>query len=203
MTPDMRQQIISTATQLFMNQGYSATSTRQIAKILGITQPAIYHHFNNKEAIYIEVLSCFAIEVGVELRRILEERDAPHLALKRMGRYLKKQHPMNFSLMMHDMNTELSPEAIKEIFVIWQSNYFRPFIQFFHAIQHTLNPQIEVNIVARHFLRILSAYINDESYQKQVDDLAIDTMVDIFLYGVMAPPEGLQHNEGAVQVSES
>jgi AcrR family transcriptional regulator len=184
----MRQQIISIATQLFMNQGYSATSTRQIAKILGITQPAIYHHFSNKEAIYIEVLSCFAIEVGAELKRILEDHDAPHFTLKRMGRYLKNQHPMNFSLMMRDMNTELSPEAIKELFAIWQANYFHPFIQFFHTIQSTLNPQIEVNIVARHFLRILSAYISDESYQKQVDDLAIDTMVDIFLYGVMTTP---------------
>ncbi|MNC74456.1 hypothetical protein D3C75_1258150 [compost metagenome] len=54
-------------------------------------------------------------------------------------------------------------------------------------MQNILNPQIEVDIVSRHFLRILSAYINDESYQKQVDELAIDTMVDIFLYGVMAP----------------
>lgn len=185
----MRQQIITTATQLFMNQGYSATSTRQIAKILGITQPAIYHHFGNKEAIYVEVLSRFAIEVGTELQRILDDHDEPHLTLKRMGRYLKNQHPMNFSLMMHDMNTELSPEAIKELFAIWQGNYFRPFILFFRNMQDVLNPQIEVDIVSRHFLRILSAYINDESYQKQLDDLAIDTMVDIFLYGVMAPIE--------------
>lgn len=190
----MRQQIINTATQLFMNQGYSATSTRQIAKILGITQPAIYHHFNNKEAIYIEVLSCFAIEVGTELQSILDDNEAPDLTLKRMGRYLKNQHPMNFSLMMHDMNTELSPEAIRELFMIWQSNYFRPFIQFFRNMQSTLNPQIEVDIVSRHFLRILSAYINDESYQKQVDELAIDTMVDIFLYGVMATQKSSLNN---------
>lgn len=185
MNPDMRQQIINTATQLFMNQGYSATSTRQIAKILDITQPAIYHHFSNKEAIYIEVLSCFAIEVGGELQKILNENDTPDLTLKRMGRYLKSQHPMNFSLMMHDMDNEISAEARKELFKIWQGNYFSPFIQFFHSIQALLNPKIEVDTVSRHFLRILSAYINDESHNKQVDALAIDTMVDIFLYGVM------------------
>jgi AcrR family transcriptional regulator len=181
----MRQQIINTATQLFMNQGYSATSTRQIAKILDITQPAIYHHFSNKEAIYIEVLSCFAIEVGGELQKILNENDTPDLTLKRMGRYLKNQHPMNFSLMMHDMDTEISAEARIELFKIWQGNYFSPFIQFFHSIQAMLNPKIEVDTVSRHFLRILSAYINDESHNKQADALAIDTMVDIFLYGVM------------------
>jgi AcrR family transcriptional regulator len=183
----MRQQIIFTATQLFMKQGYAATSTRQIAKILDITQPAIYHHFNNKEAIYIEVLSCFAIEVGEQLQTILDDNDPPDLTLKRMGRYLKNQHPMNFSLMMHDMDTEISAEARKKLFTIWQSNYFRPFTQFFHSIQTLLNPKIEVDIVSRHFLRILSAYIQDESPNQQADPLAMDTMVDLFLYGVMAP----------------
>lgn len=187
MNPDMRQQIIITATQLFMNQGYAATSTRQIAKILDITQPAIYHHFSNKEAIYIEVLSCFAIEVGEQLQNIREDNDPPDLTLKRMGRYLKNQHPMNFSLMMHDMDTEISAEARKKLFTIWQTNYFRPFIQFFHSIQPLLNPKFEVDTVSRHFLRILSAYINEESPNHYEDPLAIDTMVDLFLYGVMNP----------------
>lgn len=187
MNPDMRQQIIFTATQLFMNQGYAATSTRQIAKILDITQPAIYYHFNNKEAIYIEVLSCFAIEIGEQLQTILDDNDPPDLTLKRMGRYLKHQHPMNFSLLMHDMDTEISAEARKKLFTIWQSHYFRPFIQFFHSIQPLLNPNMEVDTVSRHFLRILSAYINGESHHNHEDPLAIDTMVDLFLYGVMIP----------------
>lgn len=54
-----KEDIIDYATTLFMEQGYLATSTRQIAKGLGITQPAIYHHFQNKEDIYIQVLQKF------------------------------------------------------------------------------------------------------------------------------------------------
>lgn len=54
-------EIIAYATELFMTQGYLATSTRQIAKGLHITQPAIYHHFKNKEEIYVEVLTTFLL----------------------------------------------------------------------------------------------------------------------------------------------
>lgn len=50
------QTIIKTAQRLFMESGYRAVSTRQIAKICGITQPALYHHFKNKQDLYIAVL---------------------------------------------------------------------------------------------------------------------------------------------------
>ena len=44
----MRDMIIETASELFMKQGYLATSTRQIAKKLNITQPALYFHFKKQ-----------------------------------------------------------------------------------------------------------------------------------------------------------
>lgn len=44
----LRQRIIDAAEQLFMLQGFAATSTRQIAEKVGITQPNLYYHFPNK-----------------------------------------------------------------------------------------------------------------------------------------------------------
>lgn len=49
----MKDKIIEKATELFMSKGYLATSTRDIVKELNITQPALYHHYKNKELIYI------------------------------------------------------------------------------------------------------------------------------------------------------
>ena len=53
MEMDMRDQIIQVATDLFMEIGFTATSTRQIAQILNISQPALYHHFKNKDDLLI------------------------------------------------------------------------------------------------------------------------------------------------------
>lgn len=45
----MREQILEVSERLFMSQGYKKTSTRQIAEILGITQPNLYYHFKKKK----------------------------------------------------------------------------------------------------------------------------------------------------------
>lgn len=40
-----------------MELGYRKVSTRMIAEHCGITQPALYHHFKNKQDIYKEVIN--------------------------------------------------------------------------------------------------------------------------------------------------
>lgn len=53
---DTRAKIRTVAIGLFTENGYEATSMREIAEELGITKAALYYHFNSKEAI---VLSLF------------------------------------------------------------------------------------------------------------------------------------------------
>ncbi len=48
-----QERLLDTAAQLFAKQGYAGVSMRDIARTVGITQAAIYHHFSNKDALYI------------------------------------------------------------------------------------------------------------------------------------------------------
>lgn len=52
-----RQAILDAAYALFLEQGFSATSMRQIARRAGLALGGIYNHFPGKEAIFSEVLS--------------------------------------------------------------------------------------------------------------------------------------------------
>jgi AcrR family transcriptional regulator len=47
-----RQIFIDTATQLFAAQGFAATSLDEILQIAGMTRGALYHHFENKKALF-------------------------------------------------------------------------------------------------------------------------------------------------------
>ena len=51
-----REQILREATILFTAHGYDGTSIRVIAKSCGITEAAIYRHFENKEDLYESVI---------------------------------------------------------------------------------------------------------------------------------------------------
>ena len=52
-----RDQILDSASRLFIEQGYSATSVRQIADDVGCTEAAIYYHFKDgKRALFQAVV---------------------------------------------------------------------------------------------------------------------------------------------------
>lgn len=48
--------IIKTASHLFSIQGYDATTTLQIAKEVGITEPAVFYHFKNKSRLFSKIV---------------------------------------------------------------------------------------------------------------------------------------------------
>ena len=51
-----RERILREASILFTQHGYFGTSTREIAGAVGIRQPSLFHHFDNKAAIAEELL---------------------------------------------------------------------------------------------------------------------------------------------------
>ena len=52
----LRARILDAAANLFQSQGYSGTTTQQIAKEAGVTSGAMHHHFPTKKALGIAVI---------------------------------------------------------------------------------------------------------------------------------------------------
>ncbi len=51
-----RNQILESATRLFLDEGYSQTSIEQIAENAGTTKPTVYSHFGSKRALFDAVV---------------------------------------------------------------------------------------------------------------------------------------------------
>lgn len=51
-----RQRIIEAAAQLFVRKGFYGTSIADLAQATGLTKGALYHHFENKDAIFFAVI---------------------------------------------------------------------------------------------------------------------------------------------------
>jgi TetR/AcrR family transcriptional regulator, cholesterol catabolism regulator len=71
---DLRQQILSTAKILFIQQGYHGMSMRQIAEALGVSKAALYYHFHDKEELLLAILDSFLDEMETALERIRQEQ---------------------------------------------------------------------------------------------------------------------------------
>ena len=62
-----------TATKLFLQKGFGETSTRDIAKQVGITQPALYHHFSDKEVLYLDVMTNLSSKVRKDINKVMRK----------------------------------------------------------------------------------------------------------------------------------
>jgi AcrR family transcriptional regulator len=54
-----RAQVLDAALVLFSHQGYRATSVREIAEKAGVSTGNVYHHFKDKETIFLELLDVY------------------------------------------------------------------------------------------------------------------------------------------------
>lgn len=67
--------ILSVAKNLFVKQGYTATSMRQIAEAVGIGKATIYHHFPDKQAILMTLVESNIASMHTSLAAIEAEAD--------------------------------------------------------------------------------------------------------------------------------
>ncbi len=63
---DRKIQIIEESTHLFSSDGYDRVTVKSIGAVCGITEPAVYKHFNSKEDIYIAVLESLKSKLDYE-----------------------------------------------------------------------------------------------------------------------------------------
>ena len=60
---DRRRQLLGVAADLFARMGYRGTTTAELAKAAGITEPILYRHFDNKLDLFVTLVD----EVGREV----------------------------------------------------------------------------------------------------------------------------------------
>ena len=51
-----RERLLTAALELFTARGYASTTVREIVAAAGVSKPALYYYFSNKEGIYLELM---------------------------------------------------------------------------------------------------------------------------------------------------
>lgn len=180
----MREQILEVSERLFMSQGYKKTSTRQIAEILGITQPNLYYHFKKKEDIYVAIMESLSEEVYHNLENIRKTEDSTMEKLHSMLLYLHKRHPFDFNTMIHDINYNLSKEVGEKLFRLWKKSYHQPFMSLLESREDRLRKNIDIGLAVHQLFVLLSRYMEPDWEKKNIDE-DLNKALDMFLYGIL------------------
>lgn len=93
----LRDEIEDAALDLFVERGYAATSTRDIARACGLTTGALYNHYRSKKALFAAVVKSYKKRIAIDHNPVVERLqrsrfpdDLPDLAFA--IRDLIKQH---------------------------------------------------------------------------------------------------------------
>jgi AcrR family transcriptional regulator len=77
---DTRQMIVDCAAEQFALWGYSGASISEIAAAVGVSKPALYYHFSDKEEIYVEIVTSVLSEMAERAAAAIA--DLPNAAAK-------------------------------------------------------------------------------------------------------------------------
>lgn len=165
--------LLDAACSLFVNQGYAATSMRQIAESTGLALGGIYNHFASKEEIFHALLvernpyrQIAPLIPNMETKSGADiDRSQIRILLGELG-----QHPKFFNLMLVEMvefNGSHLPEFFENVLSgvpppAWLRVFLGMFVSY-HMTQSLLNGMLPT----------------------QTQEQSLNAFVDIFLYGIL------------------
>ncbi len=184
-----RQAILDAAYELFIHQGFAATSMRQIADAARLSPGSLYNYFPSKDAMFQAILEerhpihqMLPIMQRVEGRSVEEFcRNAAHTLVDELG-----HHPDFLNLMLVEI-VEFSGEHVPLLFEKFLPEVM-PLSLRFQGLEGSLR-EIPPFVLLRAFLGMFFAYYITGILMGRVppalQENALDHFVDIFLYGIL------------------
>lgn len=182
--------IVDAAYDLIVEQGYAATSMRQIADKAGLALGSIYNHFGSKEEVFVAIIQerhpFFQIVplLNSAEGETIEEfaSDAAHTLIAELG-----HHPEFLNLLLIEI-VEFKGEHVPLVF----EKMFPMILELSQRLSNLRGDMREIPqfVLARAFLGMFFSFfitellLNRTSFmESQVD--ALDHFVDIFLHGIL------------------
>jgi AcrR family transcriptional regulator len=190
--------ILEAAYQLFLKQGYHATSMRQIVDQAGITMGGIYNHYPSKEAIWEEVL--IARHPYHEIIPLLKSAEGETIAeyIKNAAEHLVSELGRRDDLLnlMFIELVEFNGKHIPGLFNLIVPEINQLF-EVFKQKRGKLRPNT-LQVLIRSFAGLFfSYYFTDIMMPKELHPLmgenSLGAFVNIYLYGILEEPEGDRH----------
>jgi AcrR family transcriptional regulator len=90
--PERRRAVVETACRVFAKGSYHGSTTAQIAREMGVTEPVLYRHFASKRELYLACLDAVWERVRALWERALESEEDSSRWLKAIGKaYLEER----------------------------------------------------------------------------------------------------------------
>ncbi len=190
---ETKRKLLDATMTLISEKGYLGATTREIARLAGVTELTLFRHFGTKERLFEEVLNSYTFLPT--LRELLPEldglsyEDALELIATRFLLTLKERKAM-VKIMYSEVT--VYPEKIRKVYNKFIDDMRSTLAVYFETMQKTgIVRKIRPQMAARVFLGILFSYfrseeiLRPEGMQKSKMKRNIREIIDMFTHGTV------------------
>src|SRR5215207_4172012 len=203
-----KNRIESAAKELFIRQGFHATSMRDIAERAETSLGNLYNYYRTKEAILESIIGRYQKVIDARLRSIFDEVEEPFHpeSLKQFGRMVKElvSAHSDFWLLMYIDVLEFENQHFRKMFEGLASNLRRRFAPYFRqlkeegALYEGVDPAVGFTAAYMQFFNyfLVEKLFGGKRHLGLSDDRVVEHLTEIFCRGVLRP-EKLREMTGA------
>lgn len=189
-----RGKLISAGLALFSSKGFTATTTRELAKEAGVAEVTLFRHFSSKEKLFEEVISGHSIIPGLQaLRPELEDKSCEE-ALTLIANYLYDSMIARKDwIVLMQMEVRHNPEKLLTLYHTFLDRLFVPISDYIRAQQlRGVMRDFDADLAARAFYGMIFSFFNTEEvlhrkeFRATPKNSAISTFVGLFSQGASA-----------------
>ena len=155
-----RQRILSAASDLFARQGFSRVAMRAVADGAGVTKPALYYHFRDKEALFEECLADFNLELAATMHAAARREGGMAARVRAMAEALLTGSPFH-PIRVHEELAEHASGPLRErLRSTFRLVVVAPVTELFEALQHSgeLRPDVSPAAAAAMLIGVCIAF---------------------------------------------
>jgi len=189
--PGRRGQILDAALTVFAAKGYEAGTVREIATLVGVSEPALYRHYAGKEALLLDLVATAGGRISSEAKARLEAFSAENLreSLTQLIHTRRRDASDSRNIMRTLMDAAPHNPALKETFRTQfgdpMINNIREFIPHVDASFEIVRAPEELEGKVRAFMSIFIGYFMTSMFfgNSTSDDAIVDAMLAIMGWG--------------------
>jgi AcrR family transcriptional regulator len=204
--PKLRQEVIEgkkvviedAAKELFIKQGFHATSMRDIAKTAGVSLGNLYNYFQTKDAILESIIGKYQKTIDQKLHDIFVRSDEPLepenlLAMGQMVKDLVNNHH-DFWLLMYIDVLEFQNRHFRKMFEGLTENLRRRFNDYFDDLKfkgylyEKVDPAVGFTAIYMQFFNyfLVEKLFCGNTHFGLDDDAVIESLTEIFCRGIFS-----------------
>lgn len=182
-----RTRVLHAARSLFMAQGYAAVSMQQIAAAVGVNKATLYHHFRDKEDLFVSVMASEFTRAAGELASAIARGQTLREQLRYAADHILASHQGDFGRLSADLREQVAEPRRTEL----MSRCGPPWQQIRFAIERAIASgevrDVDPDLAGRVFFAMVGSQIWWSKFAasppRSDDDLGA-TLADFLLDGI-------------------